>query len=82
MQTDLTNGSVLKNIALFSLPFFLSYFLQTLYGLADLFIIGQFDGVDSITGCFHWFTDHAYDNCHDCRFIYGRYYMYCSGCRN
>ena len=37
MQTDLTNGSVLKNIALFSLPFFLSYFLQTLYGLADLF---------------------------------------------
>lgn len=49
MQTDLTNGSVLKNIALFSLPFFLSYFLQTLYGLADLFIIGQFDGVDSIT---------------------------------
>ena len=49
MQTDLTNGSVLKNIALFSLPYFLSYFLQTLYGLADLFIIGQFDGVDSIT---------------------------------
>ena len=49
MQTDLTNGSVLKNIALVSLPFFLSYFLQTLYGLADLFIIGQFDGVDSIT---------------------------------
>lgn len=49
MQTDLTKGSVLKNIALFSLPYFLSYFLQTLYGLADLFIIGQFDGVDSIT---------------------------------
>lgn len=49
MQTDLTQGSVLKNIALFSIPYFLSYFLQTLYGLADLFIIGQFDGVDSIT---------------------------------
>lgn len=27
----------------------LSYFLQTLYGMADLFIIGQFNGVDRIT---------------------------------
>ena len=26
-----------------------SYFLQTLYGMADLFIIGQFNGVDSTT---------------------------------
>lgn len=49
MQTDLTRGSVFKNIVLFSLPYFLSYFLQTLYGLADLFFVGQFDGVDSIT---------------------------------
>lgn len=49
MHKDLTQGSVLKNIILFSLPYFLSYFLQTLYGLADLFIVGQFDGVDSIT---------------------------------
>lgn len=29
--------------------YILSYFLQTLYGMADLFIIGQFYGVDSIT---------------------------------
>ena len=27
----------------------LSYFLQTLYGMADLFIIGQFEGVASTT---------------------------------
>ena len=33
----------------FSLPYFLSYFLQTLYGMADLFIIGQFNGVASTT---------------------------------
>ena len=33
----------------FSLPYLLSYFLQTLYGMADLFIIGQFDGVASTT---------------------------------
>ena len=49
METNLTSGSVLKNIVSFSLPYLLSYFLQTLYGMADLFIIGQFNGVDSIT---------------------------------
>lgn len=49
LEKNLTNGSVLKNIAYFSLPYLLSYFLQTLYGLADLFIIGQFEGVASTT---------------------------------
>ncbi len=49
MEKNLTTGSVFKNIVYFSLPYLLSYFLQTLYGMADLFIIGQFNGVDSIT---------------------------------
>ena len=49
MEQNLTSGSVLKNIAAFSLPYLLSYFLQTLYGMADLFIIGQFEGVASTT---------------------------------
>lgn len=49
MEKNLTSGSVFKNIVCFSLPYLLSYFLQTLYGMADLFIIGQFNGVDSIT---------------------------------
>lgn len=49
MKRDLTSGSVFKTIVYFSLPYFLSYFLQTLYGMADLFIIGQFAGVDSTT---------------------------------
>lgn len=40
---NLTTGSVFKNIVFFSLPYLLSYFLQTLYGMADLFIIGQFE---------------------------------------
>lgn len=43
------NKSVFKKILAFSLPYLLSVFMQTLYGMADLFIIGQFDGVDSIT---------------------------------
>ena len=49
MEKNLTSGSVLKNIVSFSLPYLLSYFLQTLYGMADLFIIGQFSGTADIT---------------------------------
>lgn len=49
MEKNLTTGSVLKTVLSFSLPYLLSYFLQTLYGMADLFIIGQFNGVESTT---------------------------------
>lgn len=49
MEKNLTTGSVFKTVVYFSLPYLLSYFLQTLYGMADLFIVGQFNGVDSIT---------------------------------
>lgn len=49
MEKNLTTGSVLKNVAIFSLPYLLSYFLQTLYGMADLFIVGQFEGIASTT---------------------------------
>lgn len=49
MEKNLTTGSVLKNVVYFSLPYLLSYFLQTLYGMADLFIVGQFEGVAATT---------------------------------
>lgn len=49
MERDLTAGSVFKTVIYFSLPYLLSYFLQTLYGMADLFIVGQFGGVSSTT---------------------------------
>ena len=49
MEQTLTTGSVFRNIIRFSLPYLLSYFLQTLYGMADLLIIGQFEGVASTT---------------------------------
>ena len=49
MEHNYTTGSVFKNILIFSLPYLFSYFLQTLYGMADLFIIGQFEGVASTT---------------------------------
>ncbi len=49
MEQNLTTGSVGKALVRFALPFFLSYFLQTLYGMADLFIIGQFGAVADTT---------------------------------
>lgn len=49
MKRNLTKGSVLKTVIYFSMPYLLAYFLQTLYGMADLLIIGQFNGVESTT---------------------------------
>lgn len=48
-QKNLAQGGILGNIATFSLPYMLAYFLQILYGLADLFVIGQYCGVESTT---------------------------------
>lgn len=49
MEKNLTSGSVFKNILFFSLPYLLSYLLQTLYGMADLYIIGRFGIVSDTT---------------------------------
>ena len=49
MKNDLTKGNILSLIVRFSLPFILSNFLQTFYGLADLFIIGRFNKAAEIT---------------------------------
>lgn len=49
MERNLTVGSVPKNLLYFALPYLLSYFLQTLYGMADLFIVGQFAPVAATT---------------------------------
>ena len=68
MERDLTTGSVFKTVIYFSLPYLLSYFLQTLYGMA--FIVGQFGGVSSTTavsmgsivicvGVFVWMNKHT-----------------------
>ena len=40
-RTDLTQGSIWGNITTFLLPYILAYFLQILYGLVDLFVIGM-----------------------------------------
>ena len=46
---NLTTGSVFGNIVYFSIPYLFSYFLQILYGLVDLFVVGQYCGVSTIT---------------------------------
>ena len=50
MKYDLTKGSILRNLIFFSVPYLISSFLQTFYGLMDLFIVGQFNSEASITG--------------------------------
>ena len=40
VKHNLSKGNLLHNMIWFSLPYLLSYFLQTLYGLADLLIAG------------------------------------------
>jgi putative MATE family efflux protein len=49
LANSITSGNIWKSILAFSVPYLISYFLQTLYGMADLFIIGQFEGPASIT---------------------------------
>lgn len=49
MEKNLTTGSVGRQLIGFSLPYLLSYLLQTLYGMADLFIIGRYEGVAGMT---------------------------------
>ena len=49
MKRDLTEGSVFGNIARFSLPFLMANFLQLLYGLVDMYVIGRFCGTECTT---------------------------------
>lgn len=47
MRQDLTHGGILGSITRFALPYMLTYFLQVLYGLADLYVIGLYCDADS-----------------------------------
>lgn len=48
MNQNLIKGNLFKALILFSIPFMISSVLQTFYGLADLFIVGQFNGAATI----------------------------------
>lgn len=50
METnDLTTGSVGKNLVRFALPYLLACFMQTFYGMADLFVVGLYNGSETTT---------------------------------
>lgn len=49
MNRNLTEGNVLKVLIRYALPYLLSSFLQTFYGMADLYIVGQYNGAASIS---------------------------------
>ena len=49
MKGDLTKGRLLPLMLRFSVPYLISCFLQTFYGLTDLFIVGQYTEASTIT---------------------------------
>ena len=50
IENDLTKGSVLVKLVLFALPFLASNFIQSLYSVADMLIVGRFCGTESMSG--------------------------------
>ena len=50
MENELIKGNVLKALIKFAIPIFASLFLQSLYGGADLLIVGQFAQTTDVSG--------------------------------
>lgn len=50
IETNLAEGSVVRQLILFSIPFVLSSIVQNLYGLVDMIVVGQFAGAASLSG--------------------------------
>lgn len=50
MEKNLTEGSVFKNLLLFAIPFLISNVIQSLYNVADMLIVGNFCGAESMSG--------------------------------
>lgn len=46
---NLTEGSIAKTLAVFAIPYLISAFLQTFYGMADLLIVGIYNGSTTTT---------------------------------
>jgi putative MATE family efflux protein len=49
-HNNLSKGNVVKQLILFALPFIISNLIQTLYSVADMVIVGQFNGTISMSG--------------------------------
>lgn len=49
-EKDLTEGNVLKQLIVFAIPFFISNLIQSAYSVADMIILGNFAGENSLSG--------------------------------
>ena len=49
-ENNMSQGSVLKKLILFSLPFLASNLIQSFYNVADMLIVGNFCGAESMSG--------------------------------
>ena len=47
---NLTEGSVLKKLIAFSIPFLISNIVQSFYNVADMIIVGNYSGAESMSG--------------------------------
>lgn len=50
LEKDLTSGNVVSNLLKFAFPFILSNFVQSLYNIVDMIIVGKFVGTVGISG--------------------------------
>lgn len=50
IEKNLTEGNVVKQLIQFALPFMLSNFIQSLYNVADMLIVGNYSGTAGISG--------------------------------
>jgi len=49
IENDLSKGNVLTKLVLFAIPFLASNLIQSLYNVADMLIVGQFCGTESMS---------------------------------
>jgi len=49
-ENNLSQGNVIKQLILFSIPFIISNLIQSLYNVADMVIVGQFCGTVGMSG--------------------------------
>lgn len=49
-ERDLTTGNVFVQLIVFAIPFFISNLIQSAYSVADMIILGNFAGANSISG--------------------------------
>lgn len=48
-KNNLTTGNAAATLVKFAIPFLLACFLQTFYGMVDMYVVGKYNGAETIT---------------------------------